>query len=191
MKRTRLTTSVKNTVKVSQRITIVKYVAAGTLIVTILGVAAFFYFNLGSSEDAEAGSRPEGGMEEVVDNTYKIPDQQKLAASSVIDFASYLNGDEMKLLMDRSFVRDTTRKEYTSVKWNLNESFSHLTLEVSNSRYEYSLEVFDKNGSRVLYFAHLTDEKFMVDKFDLVSNHEYSYVVKNIAGELYAGNLRF
>jgi len=177
----KLSTSVKTTVKVSQRITLVKYAVAGTLLITLLGGAVFLYFNLANSEHAEAGNRPKGGEEEL---------QNAHRSRSLIDL-SQLSLNEMELLSNRDFVRDTTKKTYASVKWNLNNSLSHLTLEVANSKNEYSLEIFDQNGFRVLYFVNLTDEKFFVDKMELLPNHEYSYLVKNTANELYAGNLKF
>lgn len=180
MKR-KLSTSVKTTVKVSQRITIIKYVIAGTLLFAVIGGVVFFYLNLGNSENAEAGNRPKGGLEEA---------EVVFDSKSIVDL-SRLSMDEMELLTNRDFVRDTTKKVYASVKWNLNNSLSHLTLEVANSKAQYSLEIFDQNGFRVMNFVNLTDEKFFVDKMELIPNYEYSYVVKNTANELYAGNLKF
>lgn len=180
MKR-KLSTSVKTTVKVSQRISLVKYAVAGTLLIAMIGGAIFLYLNLGNSENAEAGNRPKGGQEEL-QNAYQ--------SRSIVDL-SQLSLDEMELLTNRDFAHDTTKKVYASVKWNLNNSQSHLTLEVANSKAQYSLEIFDQNGFRVMNFVNLTDEKFFVDKMELIPNHQYSYVVKNTDSELYAGNLKF
>lgn len=168
--------------------TIVKYVVVGTFIIGLLGGGIFLFLNLGNSENAEAGTHPKGEMDEVGDNTYK--DLQSNTNATAIDFSAYLNTEEMELLTNRDFIRDTTRKEYTSVKWNL-DNHDHLTLEVTNNKSTYSLEVFDHNGTRVLIFGNISDETFIVDKLDLVANHEYTYLVRNTAGELYAGNFKF
>lgn len=180
MKR-KLSTSVKTTVKVSQRITLVKYAVAGTLLVAVIGGVIFLYLNLGNSEHAAAGNRQESGITE----TENAP-----TAMSLINL-SQLSPEEMELLINRDFARDTTRKNYASVKWDVNSSPSHLTLEITNSTAQYSLEIFDRNGFRVMNFVNLTDKKFLVEKLDLIPNHEYNYLVKNTAGELYAGILTF
>ena len=173
----KLTSRVSASIRVKQKVTLSRPVVAGTLIFIILGVSVFLYLNLASNEQAEARSH---AVSHVTDNIGK----------GFVDL-SHLSSEEMKLLTNRDFITDTVQKDYSSVKWLLNKTLSHLTLEVSNIEYEYSLELFDKNGSRVLYFANLVDEKVFVDKLELVPNHEYNYLVRNIAGEMYAGNLLF
>jgi len=136
------------------------------------------YLNLANSEQAEAGTKR------------KITKAEIAKIKSLVDL-SHLSYEEMELLLNRDFVRDTLQKEYPSVKWNTNNVLSHLTLEVGNNKYEFSLELFDRNGSRVLYFANLTEEKVFVDKLELIPNYEYNYLITNSIGEMYAGNLKF
>ncbi len=176
--RTKLSVTPNTTVKVKPRLLTVKYVVAGALIFTLIGVAVFVYLNLGSSEDAAAGMR-------------KPPNATDAPARPVLPDLSFLSREEMNLLTDRSFVRDTVRKDYTSVKWNVNASMSHLTLEVSNTKFQYTLELFDQNGQRVLNFINLDEAKVFVDKLQLMPNHQYNYVVRNTIGEMYAGSVMF
>lgn len=174
----KISTSVKTTVKVSQKITFVKCLVAGTLIILLAAGGVFVYLNIGDSEQAAAGNLPGGAAKSAG------------ATQSLFDL-SLLSIDEMEALTNRDFAYDTTRKNYTSVKWDFNNSLSYLTLEVTNNKSEYSLEIFDQNGYRVVHFVNITDEKFLLDKIDLIPNQEYSYVVKNTTGELYAGLLKF
>lgn len=178
MKR-KLSTSVKTTVKVSQRITFVKYVVAGTLFVALLAGGVFFYLNIGTSSQAVAGSKK--------DSELTPADYSQI---SFVDL-SHLSAIEMELLTNRDFTTDTTRKEYASVKWIVNNSPDFLMLEVANNKSAYSLEIFDQSGLRILNFVNLTEEKFLVEKIDLMPDHLYSYVIKNAAAELYAGSLIF
>ena len=176
----RLNTTVNTSIGVKQRVSMVKYVVAGTLIFGLFGIAAFLYLNLSTAEQAEARKPLEEMLALEIDKS----------TLGLLDLA-HLTKEEMGLLQNRDFVTDTIQKEYSSVKWNLNNTLSHLTLEVSNNQHEYSLELFDRNGSRVLYFADLTSDKVFVDKLELVANHEYNYLVRNSVGEMYAGNLLF
>lgn len=156
----------------------VKYAVAGTLAFAIIGVSVFLYLNFANNEQASAGNRSKD----------KNKQSEQQTGNALVDL-SHLSFDEMALLTDHDFVRDTVRKDYTSVKWNMNNSLSHLTLEVSNTKYAYSLELFDKNGSSVLYYDNLVDDKVFVDKMELIPNQTYSYLVRNSVGEMYVGEL--
>src|SRR5687767_12046930 len=112
------------------------------MIFTVLGLASFVYLHIGNSENAVAGN---GGAKESMTQGDGDTQFRHQPANADIDFSSYMSSDELQLLINRNFEHDTIRKEYTSVKWNVNTSFSHITLEVTNNKHEYSLEVFDQN----------------------------------------------
>jgi len=172
-RRQRLRLHVNPTVKVSQRARLIRYAAAGTLIVALFGGIAFLYMNFGSSDNAMAGGNGAG-----------TTDAKELA---FVDL-SHLSSDEMSLLSNRDFQNDTIRKDYESVKWDIN-SMTHLVLEVSNARLEFSLELFDLEGIRVLRFDGLNEKKVIVDRKELTPYKQYNYVVKNKEGDIYAGIL--
>lgn len=171
--RQRLRLHVNSSVKLSQRATIIRYAAAGTLMAALIGGIAFLYMNFASSDNAIAGN-----------NDVETSDIKKLA---FVDL-SHLSLDEMDLLNNRDFENDTIRKEYESVKWDLN-SMTHLVLEVSNAGLEFSLELFNLEGIRVLQFEGLNEKRVFVDRKGLNPDQQYNYVVKNKEGDIYAGIL--
>ena len=173
--------STNSTVRLKQKTTIVRYAVAGALVFSVFGLIVFLYLNFANSGEALAGSQ---GSREL--STYSQNESENL---SFVDL-SHLSPEEMKLITSHDFTNDTIQKQYSSVKWNLNNSMSHMTLEVSSTMHEYSLELFSPNGMRVLFFDNLRDDKVFVDKFELIPNQQYSYLVKNDVGEIYAGTFQ-
>lgn len=141
--------------------------------VALFGGITFLYMNFGSSDNAMAGGNGAG-----------TTDVKELA---FVDL-SHLSSDEMSLLSNRDFENDTIRKDYESVKWDLN-SMTHLVLEVSNAGLEFSLELFDLEGVRVLQLEGLNEKKVFVDRRELTPDQQYNYVIKNTEGDIYAGIL--
>ncbi|GIV32897.1 MAG: hypothetical protein KatS3mg031_0432 [Chitinophagales bacterium] len=177
--KTKLGTSAHVTVKVKPRLLTVKYIIGGAILLTVVMGMVFIYLNLGHSDKAKAGGKSSADS--------NIP----AFRPALPDILSLLTGEELGLLKDRSFERDTIRKQYNSVKWHVQYSPTHLALQVHNPQYNFSLEIYDQNGTRVMNFINLNEEMVMVDKSLLLPNHRYVYVVRNTQGEIYAGNVMF